>query len=145
MKKLLQFSLVLLATVSIAAPLASGRVSAGTLDDDARSSCVDNEEVKCIKRPTDPALREDCRSDGDECNPVAKYVNPFINTLAALAGLAVAIGIIVGGIQYASSGGDPQKAAAGKQHIKTAVVALIGFLFMWSFLQFLIPGGVFAP
>ena len=82
-------------------------------------------------------------SDATECI-FAKYINPSVKILAAAAGVAVIIGIILGGIQYASSAGDPQKAAAGKTKVMRALYGLLAFLFLYSALQFLTPGGLAA-
>lgn len=71
----------------------------------------------------------------------AKYINPTINLLSALVGVAVVIGIIIGGIQFSSSAGDPQQAAKGKAHIRNALIALFAYLFLYAALQFLVPGG----
>ena len=73
---------------------------------------------------------------------IVKYVNPTIKLLAAAAGVAVAMGIMIGVIQYSSSGGDPQKAAAGKGKIVKALVGLVAFFFLSSALQFISPGGI---
>jgi len=93
---------------------------------------------------TDPALDftgASCLS-ADDCTLIKKYVNPIIAVLGALVGIAVVIGLIVGGIQYSSSGGDPQKVASAKGHIQKALVALVAFVFLYALLQWLIPGGV---
>ncbi|MGB4800289.1 MAG: hypothetical protein WBP03_02110 [Candidatus Saccharimonadales bacterium] len=73
---------------------------------------------------------------------MAKYVNPLVKVLGALAGVAVIIGIIMGAIQYASSGGDPQKSAAGKGKIVKSIYGLVTFLFLFGIMQFLSPGGL---
>ncbi|MDB5182071.1 MAG: hypothetical protein JWP13_834 [Candidatus Saccharibacteria bacterium] len=147
MKKSLYICLVLLATVSLSFVVltSSALADEGKIKLKQDAACVDTpDEPRCVEKQPDPALNEDCRTDASQCNPVAQYINPLINTLSAAAGIAVVIGIIIGGIQYASSGGDPQKAAAGKNHIKMSVIALIGFFFLYAFLQFLIPGGILA-
>lgn len=72
----------------------------------------------------------------------AKYINPAIATLSVLASLAAVIGIVIGGLQYASSSGDPQKAAAARGKITKAAVGFITFLFLYSLLQFFSPGGI---
>lgn len=72
----------------------------------------------------------------------AKYVNPAISVLSVLAGLAAVIGIVIGGIQYASSSGDPQKAVAARGKITKAMLGLLTFLFLYSLLQFFSPGGI---
>lgn len=71
-----------------------------------------------------------------------KYVAPTVKALTALVALAVVIGVIVGGIQYSTSAGDPQKAAAAKAKITKALVALVVYIFLFAILQFIIPGGI---
>ena len=80
-----------------------------------------------------------CRQKSDL---VKTYLNPIIKFLTYLVGLAVVIGIIVGGIQYIMSAGDPQAAANGKNHIRNAVIAFILYLFLFALLNFLVPGGI---
>ena len=77
----------------------------------------------------------------NDCNIITKYLNPFIKILSVMVGIAVVIGIIIGGIQYAASAGDPQKAAGAKLRIRNAVIALLAYFFLYAFLKFLIPGG----
>ena len=90
----------------------------------------------------DPALSSgNCKSAG-HCDLITQYVNPFVNFLAALVGVAVVISIIVGGIQYGSSAGDPQKVTMAKNRIRNALIALLTFLFLYALLNFLIPGGL---
>lgn len=72
----------------------------------------------------------------------AKYVNPLIQLLSALVGLAVVISIIFGGIQYVTSAGDPQRAEAGKKRIVESLVGLAAFMLLYAFLQYITPGGI---
>ncbi len=74
----------------------------------------------------------------------AKYINPTVRLLSYAVGVAVVIAIIAGGIRYSSSGGDPQKTEAGKKMITKALFALVTYLFLFSVLQFLSPGGLSA-
>ena len=74
----------------------------------------------------------------------AKYVNPIIALLSALVGIAVVIAIIYGAIEYTTSGGDPQRIASGKKHIIEALIGLVAFMLLYSFMQFLVPGGLFS-
>lgn len=90
-------------------------------------------------KTTDPASKCNKKS----CDLIAKYVNPTINVLSGLVGLIAAASIIFAGIQYSSSDGDPQKAAKAKSRITNTLLALIMYLFLFAFFQFLIPGGVF--
>ena len=72
----------------------------------------------------------------------AKYINPAIALVSAAVGIAVAIAIIVGGVEYITSAGDPQRAASGKKRIVNALIGLIAYALLFTFLQFIIPGGV---
>jgi hypothetical protein len=154
MNKVLRFCLALVVIGSFLLPLAAlspAPVFAATTEDLInKSKCSQDElhKADCVctdataQNCSDPAVNADCAGASASCNIVAKYINPFIRLLGILAGLAITIGIIAGGIQYASSGGDPQAAASGKKHIKAAVIGLIGLLFMYAFLRFLSPAGV---
>lgn len=95
----------------------------------------------CAKNDScgDPATN--CNKNN--CDLIAEYINPFISLLAAAFGTIAVISIILGGIQYITSEGDPQKTASSKRRITNTIVALIAFLFLYAFLEFLIPGGVF--
>lgn len=86
-----------------------------------------------------------CQTANEECfdkNPIVVMLKFAINFFAGAVGVIVTIVIILAGIQYSSAGGDPGKAASAKKHIYNAIIALIAFIFLWAFMQWLIPGGV---
>jgi hypothetical protein len=91
----------------------------------------------------DPAADPKATCSQDNCDLIKKYVNPAITLLSVTFGIIAVISLIIGGIQYSSSGGDPQKVGAAKKRIQNTIVAVIAYFFLYSFLQFLIPGGVF--
>ena len=66
-----------------------------------------------------------------------------INILSGLVGIIIVISIVFAGIQYTISSGDPQKVAAAKSRIFTSIFAFLAFIFLYAFLQYLVPGGVF--
>lgn len=74
---------------------------------------------------------------------IDKYINPFSKLLAGLVGVVSAISLVYAGIQYASSAGDPGKVQAARDRIVKTVIALLAFLFLFGFLQWLVPGGIF--
>lgn len=89
------------------------------------------------------AVRE-CQ--GDACvtnNPLVKMVTQLINFTSVLVGIIVVAVIILGGIEYASAGGNPNKVASAKHRITNAILAFVMYIFFFAFLQWLIPGGVF--
>jgi len=82
-----------------------------------------------------------CNKSG--CDLIAKYVNPSINVLSACFGLIAVISLILGGIQFSMSEGDPQKASAAKSRITNTIIAIVAYSLLYGFLQFLVPGGFF--
>lgn len=78
-----------------------------------------------------------------QCDLVAKYLNPAINLFSVSFGLIAIISIIMGSINYAMSEGDPQKASQAKRRITNTIFAVIAYIFLFAFIQFLIPGGAF--
>lgn len=77
--------------------------------------------------------------------PLPGPVVDVINFLSYGIGIVVVGMIIVGGIQYATSGGVPQKVEAARRRITNSLIALALYVFMFAILQWLIPGGIFAP
>ena len=67
----------------------------------------------------------------------------LINFLSAIVGIVVVGSIILAGIQYSSASADPQKISAAKDRIRNAVIALVAYLFIFAFLTYLVPGGLF--
>ena len=84
----------------------------------------------------------DWQCSGD--NGILSLVATLLNWLAVGVAAAVLIGIVYGAIIYATAAGDESKAKHGIEIIRNAVIALILYALMWSFLQFLIPGGLFS-
>lgn len=77
-------------------------------------------------------------------NGILALVVTFLNWMAAGVAAAVLVGIVYGAIIYATAAGDESKAKHGIEIIRNAVIALVLYALMWSFLQFLIPGGLFS-
>lgn len=97
---------------------------------------------------TNPKVElSDCAPKDEPLSPgncgILKYIRYAANFLSAAAGTIIVIMIIIGGIQYTSAGDNPQTVAAAKQKIRNAILALITFIFMMSFLEWLVPGGLF--
>ena len=76
-------------------------------------------------------------------NPIVKDINTIVNFLGAAVGLIVVAMVIVGGIQYAIAGDNAQATAAAKKRIINALIALAAYIFLFAFIQWLVPGGVF--
>jgi len=107
------------------------------------------DEVYCYncagggKQCYDPATNTCTNNARNNCDLVEAYIDPAINLLSALVGIMVVIGLITGAIQFAASAGSPQKAAKARERMINSGIALFAFAFLWAFLQFLVPGGIF--
>lgn len=105
---------------------------------------INNGQLSCAPSPPNSCQSQEGQSgsnNGTSCL-FSVYVNPLIQFLSAAFGVIVVIGIIYGAIEYITSGGDPAKAASGKAHVTTALIALFAYLLLYAFLQFLLPGGL---
>lgn len=98
-----------------------------------------SDKKSCI----DPAANPNAKCDNDDCDFVKKFINPSINVLTLSFGILAIISIIIGGINYATSEGDPQKTARAKNRIFNTIIAIVAYMFLYAFLQFLVPGGAF--
>jgi hypothetical protein len=113
------------------------------------TSGPDNGKWYCKDSPASPSPSSPSSDPTTPCNLtsgcdlIETYVNPFINLLSIAFGLIAVISIILGGIQYSASQGDPQKASQAKSRISNTMIAIFAYLFLYAFLQFLIPGGLF--
>lgn len=119
------------------------------------STCTTGNEATCTSKSgkcgsnnglnncTDPAAGATATCTAQKCDLIKKYIDPLINMLSALVGVAVTISIIIGGIQYSSSNGNAQQITAAKARIRNSLIALLAFFFLYTFLQFLVPGGIF--
>ncbi len=99
----------------------------------------------CATQPTLSGCSGNAQADcsKNNCDFVLKYLNPAINLFTIVFGVLVAISLILAGIQYASSSGEPQKAAAAKSRISKTIMAFVAYAFLYVFADFLIPGGAF--
>ena len=76
-------------------------------------------------------------------NPLTNDINTIIDVLGAGVGIVVTAMIIVGGIQYAIAGDNPQRLSEARKRIINALIALFVFMFIFAFVQWLVPGGIF--
>ena len=80
---------------------------------------------------------------GGKPREVMKLLEVGVNVLAIAVGIVAVINIIIGGIQYTASGGDPQKVKDARNRIYNTVYGIVAFVFLYAFMQWLIPGGIF--
>lgn len=95
--------------------------------------------------PSSPVInQEPCKSstlNKDNCG-ILSIVVAAIRILSGVVGVVVVVMIALGGIQYALARDNPQAVAAAKSKIVNAILALVFYLMMFGFLQWIVPGGV---
>lgn len=74
---------------------------------------------------------------------IVVYLTMFLKLLARLLGGVIVLMLVIAGIQYITSAGDPGLVKGAKDRITNAITALVLFAFMYAILNFLIPGGIF--
>jgi hypothetical protein len=80
---------------------------------------------------------------GTESNKVWNILKLAINILSGAVLVAAVIMLIISAIQYSTSGGDPNGVKAAKSKITNVLIGVAAYIFLYSFLQWLIPGGAF--
>ena len=74
---------------------------------------------------------------------ITELINNILKIIYALSGFSIIGMVILGGIQYSSSNGNPQAVSSAKKKIQGAVLALVVLALLYPFLQWIIPGGSF--
>ena len=121
-----------------------------TYSDATKPYCSCDSTVKSTAQANDPGCQLTIDQNGasdctqSNCDLVNKYLDPAFNFVSALVGLAVVLSMLLGAVQYASAGPDPQKVGKAKNRIVKSVIGLVAYIFVYAFIQyFLIPGGLF--
>jgi len=93
----------------------------------------------CLDANGQPISQHNCLAK----NPIMKDLDIITNFLAGAVGVIVVAMIVTGGIQYSMAGNNPTALTAAKQRITNAIIAMVAFMLIYAFLQWLIPGGIF--
>ncbi len=155
----LSFIVVLVLPTSVRATHTEVHCSDLLVDDSERAEkdylmCINNvREAEASGESTTEQLEQSELELQESNNAIANVKsNPiyydllltFINFLTAGIGLVVTTLVVVGGIQYMTAGGNPQKTQAAITRISNALIGLVLYIFMFAILQWLIPGGLFG-
>lgn len=79
---------------------------------------------------------------GTNGGPIMAYLVMVIQYFSSAVGLIIVLMIVIGGVQYVTSAGDPGAVKAAKGRITNAIIALLAFFLMFAVLNFIIPGGI---
>ena len=119
--------------IALLVPLSASAVTTGA---EGNNNCgVDTEIIKC-----DPGSTT---GGGVTGNGVWALLLIAINILTGLVGIAAVGGIVYGAILYTSSGGNAEQTKKAIEFIRNVVIGIIAYGVMFSFLNFIIPGGLF--
>lgn len=98
---------------------------------------LENYPANTFGSADDPALN--CTASSSNCDLIEKYINPLITFMSAFVAIGVVIGIISGGIRYTTAGDDAQKVAAARNQIRSAIIALVAYIFLYALIQWILP------
>ena len=108
---------------------------------DGASQQGESSGVLAPGRQSQSATTCDDLSDPNSCQAL-QTIDTLLNFLALLVMPVATIMIVIGGIQYSMAGDNSESIKNARAKIFKAVLALIGFIGLWSFLKWLIPGGL---
>ncbi|GAC1481311.1 MAG: hypothetical protein NVS1B7_1750 [Candidatus Saccharimonadales bacterium] len=91
---------------------------------------------KCLQNSSPPV----CTT---EINPIVDAMYAILRFLSAGVGLLIVISVIIAGIQFTTSKGDPGATAKAIERVRSTVFALLLYIFAFALLNFLVPGGLF--
>jgi hypothetical protein len=97
----------------------------------------------CVKIALPILGGEKCiKNDKNTGGAILAYLALILSVLSKLVGAVIVLMLVVAGIQYITSMGDPGAIKDAKNKIVNAITALVLFLMMYAILNFLIPGGI---
>ncbi len=74
---------------------------------------------------------------------IDRLIQSAVDLMAAVTGIVIVLSIIIGGIQYMTARDNSSQVAAAKNRILMSVLSLVLFIFAYTILQWLVPGGIF--
>ena len=92
--------------------------------------------------PQQKITRQTCEDANDPKTCQAfETLNNVLSLMAAIILPLIVIIIIAGGIRYSMAGDNPEAIKGARSMLFKAALALISFLFLFAFLNWLVPGG----
>ena len=78
-----------------------------------------------------------CQNKG---NGILDLLFAIIRFLSDGVGIIIVLSIIIAGIQYIASSGEPQAVSKAIARIRSSIIALVVYIFAYAILNYLIPG-----
>jgi len=86
------------------------------------------------------------KSNQDNCiiyNPLLQWIRFFINVISSIIIVGAIVMVTLAGLEYSASGDNSQTVQNAKKRITNVLLGLVSYFFLYAFLQWVIPGGVF--
>ena len=84
------------------------------------------------------------KSTDQKDNGIWQLLLVAINILTAGVGIAAVAGIVYGAVLYTSAGGNADQTKKAIEFIRNVIIGVVAYGLMFSFLNFIIPGGLFG-
>ncbi len=94
------------------------------------------------KQKSCPAGEQEISNDANGGGAIVFYLKEILKLINGLIGGIIVLVLVIAGIQYITSAGDPTRVKEAKKRITNAVTALVLYMLMFAILNFLIPGGI---
>lgn len=75
-------------------------------------------------------------------NPIYDYVRGIVKFATVIFGILAVLMIVVTGIQYITSSGNPTAVASAKKRLVNVIISIVLYFLMVGILGYLIPGGI---
>ena len=126
-KKIIAILLLTLSAFAITVVNVSAAAEVG--NDPACSKLSDKEALAAAGCPT-----------GEEDVKIGNVAQNIINTVTAVLGLVAVLFVVIGGVNYTTSQGDPQKTKKAKDTILYAILGVALAVFAYTIVNFIING-----
>lgn len=87
--------------------------------------------------------QDKCVGEGGR-NPIFEYLGGAVRLLEGVIGVAIVLAIVVSGIQYIISAGNPDAVKSAKQRLSNAILGLVLYLLMFGIFEILGLGNVLS-
>ncbi len=91
---------------------------------------------ECLTNPTEAI----CQGGDHTVNGIIDLLFALIRFLSIGVGMVIIASIIVAGIQFTTSSGNPQTTANALNRIRDTAIALLIFIFAYAIINWLVPG-----
>jgi hypothetical protein len=82
------------------------------------------------------------QNNPEDGGAIIVYLRLILRLLSGAVGLVIVMLIVIAGVQYIASTGDPAQVKAAKTRLQNAIIGLVLFASMFAILTFIIPGGI---